>query len=156
MTAGWRASSAAGASWYRDAGERRPLVLGGVTASNGVSTGLSAYANVVGDPKLPSGEQSLDRWFNTAAFSQPAPFTFGTGARTYPAVRGPKVRRLDLLLSRLQKLGTSTVEFRIEAQNKLNTPQFGEPVSSLTDANLGRIITGGGERRLQLGVRWGF
>ena len=134
----------------------RPLVISGVTASNGVSTGLGAHANLVADPKLPSGEQSLDRWFNTAAFTQPAPFTFGTGARTYPDVRGSKVRRLDLLLSRLQKLGASTIELRVEAQNALNTPQFGEPVSSLTDSNFGRVITGGGERRLQLGARWGF
>jgi hypothetical protein len=131
-------------------------VISGVTASNGVSTGLGAYANVVANPELPSGEQQLDRWFNTAAFTQPAAFTFGTGKRTYPEVRGSKVRRLDLLLSRLQKHGTSTIELRVEAQNALNTPQFGEPVSSLTDSNFGRIITGGGERRLQIGVRWGF
>ena len=134
----------------------RPLVLGGVAASNGVATGLGAHANVVGDPKVPSNEQILDHWFNTAAFAQPTPFTFGTGTRTYPDVRGPKIKRLDLLLSRLQKVGTSTVEFRVEAQNALNTPQFGEPVGGLTDVNFGRIITGGGERRLQLGMRFGF
>jgi hypothetical protein len=134
----------------------RPLVIGGVTASNGVSTGLGAHANVSGSPKLSGSEQTLDRWFNTSVFSQPAPFTFGTGTRTYPDVRGSKIRRLDLLLSRLQKRGRSTVELRVEAQNALNTPQFGEPVSSLTDANFGRIITGGGERRLQLGLRFGF
>jgi hypothetical protein len=127
-----------------------------VTASNGVSTGLGAHANLVGDPTVSASERTLDRWFNTAAFSQPAPFTFGTGKRTYPEVRGSKIRRLDLLLSRLQKHGRSTIELRVEAQNALNTPQFGEPVSSLTDANFGRIITGGGERRLQLGVRFGF
>jgi hypothetical protein len=44
----------------------------------------------------------------------------------------------------------------MEAQNVLNTPQFGEPVGNLTDANFGRIVTGIGERRLQLGVRLGF
>ncbi len=134
----------------------RPLVLGGVTASNGVSTGLGAYANVVADPKVPTGERTLDHWFNTAAFTQPTPFTFGTGTRTYPDVRGSKIRRLDLLVSRLQKVGTFTVEFRVEAQNVLNLPQFGEPIGSLTDGNFGKIITGGGERRLQLGVRLGF
>ena len=134
----------------------RPLVIGAVTASNGVSTGLGAHANLVGDPTVPGGEQTLDRWFNTAAFAQPTPFTFGTGTRTYPDVRGPKIKRLDLLLSRLQKAGTSTLELRVEAQNVLNTPQFGEPAGGLTDVNFGRIITGGGERRLQLGVRFGF
>ena len=134
----------------------RPLVISGVTASNGVSTGLAAHANLVGDPAMPAGAQTLDRWFNAGAFAQPTPFTFGTGIRTYPDVRGPKINRLDLLVSRLQKVGTSTLEFRVEAQNVLNTPQFGEPVGGLTDANFGRIITGGGERRLQLGVRLGF
>ena len=134
----------------------RPLVLAGVTANNGVSTGLGAYANVIGSPVLSSGEQTLDRWFNTTSFAQPTPFTFGTGSRTYPDVRGPKVRRLDLLVSRLQKLRASALELRIEAQNVLNSPQFGEPVSSLTDQNFGRIITGTGERRLQLGIRVAF
>jgi Carboxypeptidase regulatory-like domain/TonB dependent receptor len=134
----------------------RPLVLGGVTASNGVSTGLGAHANLIGDPKVAGSEHTLDRWFNTAAFAQPDPFTFGTGTRTYPDVRGPKIKRLDLLIARLQKVGTSSVELRVEAQNVLNTPQFGEPIGSLTDGNFGRIITGAGERRLQLGVRLGF
>ncbi len=71
-------------------------------------------------------------------------------------MRGPKIKRLDVLLSRLQKVGSSTVELKVEAQNALNTPQFGEPVGGLTDVNFGRIITGGGERRLQLGIRFGF
>jgi hypothetical protein len=53
-------------------------------------------------------------------------------------------------------LRTSTVELRVEIQNALNSPQFGEPISTMTDSNFGRIITGGGERRLQLGVRVGF
>lgn len=133
----------------------RPLVIGGVAASNGVSTGLGAYANLVGDPAI-SGDQTLDRWFNTAAFAQPAPFTFGTGTRTYPDVRGPKIKRVDLLLSRLQKYGRSAIELRVEAQNVFNTPAFGEPVSSLTDPNFGRIIAAGGQRRLQLGLRFQF
>jgi hypothetical protein len=132
----------------------RPLVIGGVTASNGVSSGLLAHANLNGDPTVE--DKTIDHWFNTAVFAQPTPFTFGTGTRTYPQVRGPKVNRLDLLVSRLQKLRTSTVELRVEIQNALNSPQFGEPIGTMTDSNFGRIITGGGERRLQLGVRVGF
>jgi hypothetical protein len=134
----------------------RPLVLSGVAASNGVATGLGAYANRVGDPTLSAGTQTLERWFNAAAFAQPSPFSFGTGSRTYSEVRGPGVRRIDLLLSRLQKLRSSVVEFRVEAQNALNSPQFGEPVGSLTDPNFGAIVTGIGERRLQIGLRFAF
>jgi len=145
---GWRLSAVG--TWASG----RPLVIGGVTASNGVSTGLGAHANLNGDPTV--SDQTLDRWFDTSVFAQPTPFTFGTGTRTYPQVRGPKVNRLDLLLSRLHRVRTSTIELRIEAQNALNKPQFVEPIGSLTDGNFGRIITGGGERRPQLGVRVGF
>jgi hypothetical protein len=148
LAGGWRLSA------IGTLASGRPLVIGGVTASNGVSTGLGAHANLNGDPTV--ADKTLDRWFNTTAFAQPTPFSFGTGTRTYPQVRGPKVNRLDLLLSRLQPVRTSTVELRIEMQNALNLPQFGEPVGSMTDSNFGRIITGGGERRLQLGVRVGF
>ena len=140
----------------------RPLVLTGITASNG-STNLGAYVKQLGDPALPEGEQTLDRWFNNekdptkgAAFAQPDPFTFGTGKRTYPEVRGPKVKRLDLMLSRIQPISRTNLELRVEAQNVFNTPQFDEPVSSFTSGDFGRIVSGGGERRLQLGLRWWF
>jgi outer membrane receptor protein involved in Fe transport len=141
----------------------RPLVITGTTTSNGVSTGLGAYAKLLGDPKLPEGQQTLDRWFNSekdpakgAAFAQPDPFTFGTLKRTYPEVRGPKVNRLDIMLSRIQPIKKTNLELRIEAQNIFNTPQFGEPVSAFNSVDFGRITTGGGERRMQIGLRLWF
>lgn len=36
------------------------------------------------------------------------------------------------------------------------TSELNEPVSNLTDANFGRIIAAGGQRRLQLGLRVQF
>jgi len=66
------------------------------------------------------------------------------------------VKRLDLMLSRIQPISRTNLELRVEAQNVFNTPQFDEPVSSFTDGNFGRIVSGGGERRLQLGLRWWF
>ena len=32
---------------------------------------------------MSGSERTLDHWFNTTVFSPPAPFTFGTGNRTY-------------------------------------------------------------------------
>lgn len=139
----------------------RPLVLL-MPVSNG-PTGIGAYAKVVGDLRLPSGQQTYDRWFNNEkdpskrpAVLPPDAFTLGDGTRTFPEVRGPKVKRLDLLLSRLQKVRTATFELRVEAQNALNTPQLADPVGDYNNVNFGRIITGGGERRLQLGLRLAF
>jgi len=109
---------------------------------------------------LPKGQQSYDRWFDTAAFAAPAAFTTGNSSRTIAQVRGPKVKRIDLLLSRIQKLGPTSLEMRVEAQNALNTPQFTandqQPEGSLTNPNFGKILRGGGERRLQLGLRLAF
>jgi len=64
---------------------------------------------------------------------------------------------VDLLLSRLQKIGRSTLEFRVEAPERAQHTAFGEPVGNLTDREFRQDSSpGGGERRLQLGVRLGF
>ena len=46
-------------------------------------------ANVVGHAVLPSGQRSVNQWFNTAAFAQPAIYTFGNAARN--DVRAPGI-----------------------------------------------------------------
>src|SRR5262249_48732963 len=56
-----------------------------------------------GDPELPSGQQTLNRWFNTAAFSDPAPFTFGNSPRS--VLRGPGIATTDLTLEKSIPLG---------------------------------------------------
>jgi hypothetical protein len=134
-----------------------PLLIGGVSASNG-STGLGAYAKRVEgqDPVLPKGEQTLDRWFNTAAFTQPDPWTLGTNTRTNPEVRGPKVKRVDMMVSRTQRFGKVGLELRLEAENALNTPQFSLPNGTITAKDYGRITGADGGRRVQLGARLTF
>ena len=118
---------------------------------------------MVGPLRLPAGQQSFNRWFNnekdptkSPALLPPLAFTLGDGKRTYPAVRGPKVKRLDLLLSRLQRVRNATLELRVEAQNAFNTPQMDEPIGDFNSVDYGTIIGGGGQRRLQLGLRLGF
>ena len=92
----------------------------------------------------------------STALLPPLAFSLGDGKRTYPEVRGPKVKRLDLLLSRLQKVRNATLELRVEAQNAFNTPQMDEPIGDFNSVDYGTIIGGGGQRRLQLGLRLGF
>src|SRR5207245_1219058 len=68
----------------------RPLVVA-FPVSNG-STGIGAFARVVGPLRLPAGQQSFNRWFNnekdptkSPALLPPLAFTLGDGKRTYPA-----------------------------------------------------------------------
>jgi len=49
-------------------------------------------------PSLPSDERSGDMWFNTAAFTTPAAFTFGNVGRN--SLYGPGLQKADIALQR--------------------------------------------------------
>jgi hypothetical protein len=48
------------------------------------------------------------------------------------------------------------IQFRAEAQNLTNTPQFGNPSANVDGGNFGLITSAGNERQLRFGVRVGF
>jgi hypothetical protein len=48
------------------------------------------------------------------------------------------------------------VQFRAEAFNIFNKPQLGEPDSSVTSPTYGRILSGSGNRAMQLAIRVSF
>lgn len=129
-----------------------------ITAPGSTSLpGVNAYANRLKSPVLPSGEQTLDRWFDTTAFGVPAAFTLGTDSRTQSQLRGPKVKRVDLLVSREQRLkGRAVLQLRAEISNALNTPLFGDPVGAIQSADFGKIVTGANPRQIQLGLRLAY
>ena len=117
-----------------------------ITASNtaGIFNSLTR-PNVIGDPQL-SGDRSksdkLARWFNTAAFAQPAPFTFGNGSRTLPSVRSDGVKNLDLSLFKNFPIREwIRLEFRSEAFNLLNRAQFNAPGQGVGGAAFG-VVSG--------------
>ena len=88
-------------------------------------------ANVVGDPVL-RGDRSaaakLAEWFNTAAFAQPAPFTFGNGSRTLPKVRSDGLRNVDFsIFKKFLFKERMNIELRGEFFNLLNNPTFAPP-----------------------------
>ena len=57
-------------------------------------------ANVVPgvSPDLPDDERTTDKWFNTAAFTTPAAYTFGDAGRN--SVYGPGLQKTDIALQR--------------------------------------------------------
>lgn len=105
---------------------------------------------------LPASERTVDRWFNTAAFSTPAPFTFGNAGRNI--IPGPGNEVTDLALERRFTMTEhSTFEFRVEGFNVLNHPNYGIP-GPYPDLGpfFGKILSTGDPRRLQLGARFDF
>jgi hypothetical protein len=106
-----------------------PLI---VTAANTAGAyNLSERANVVSDPVL-TGDRStaakLAEWFDTAAFVQPAAFTFGNGSRTLPNVRSDSLRNIDLSIFKEFLFNEQwKFELRVEFFNFLNNPTFAPP-----------------------------
>ncbi len=108
--------------------------------------------NLTGDPTLDGDEQSVSRWFNTAAFSTAPQFTLGSASRN--PVRGPGYRNLDMaVMRRLRLQGTTSLELRAEVFNVTNTPPLGNPNGVFGSAAFGTITTAGDPRVVQLAAK---
>ena len=129
-----------------------------VNQSGGTLWNGTQRPNLVGDPATPGDiHDQLNNYFNQAAFSRPAPDTFGTAPRTLD-MRGPRVNILDAALIKNWRVqGGQRVEFRIEAQNVRNLPVFSDPATSYGASNFG-VINGTkvGPRNVQLGFKYYF
>ncbi len=86
----------------------------------------SARASLVGDPSLPSDDRTPLRWFNTAAFLDPAKMTpgqFGTSARN--VLIGPSFNRVDAGIAKLFQLSSRMkLQIRADAFNAFNMTSF--------------------------------
>jgi hypothetical protein len=110
-------------------------------------------ADLVGDPHLDN--PTIQRWFNTAAFAQPAAGTYGTSGRNI--LRFPGVNNLDLALFKNFDLTHGMrLQFRLESFNALNHTQFNAVSTNLINANFG-VVTGARAGRInQLGLKFIF
>jgi hypothetical protein len=82
--------------------------------------------------------KSVNQWINPAAFSLPAPYTFGNAGRNI--LTGPGLADWDFSLIRNFKLGESkTLQFRAEMFNIFNRPNFTLPNADWSSASFGVI-----------------
>ncbi len=117
-----------------------------IDRSNASVPGLFAISGeerpnyVYGVSLTPPGGSTPNDWINAAAFSTPAPGTFGNLGRN--AFRAPGISQLDLGLSKYISL-TERINLRLRADafNVFNRAQFGPPNADLSDSNFGVITT---------------
>ncbi|MBZ5583830.1 MAG: hypothetical protein LAQ30_16790 [Acidobacteriia bacterium] len=105
---------------------------------------------------LPAGQRTPDHWFNTAAFSDPAPFQFGNAGRD--TIPGPGNEVIDLSLhKRFIFAEAKSIEFRAESFNTFNHPNLGIP-GPYPDLGpfFGQILSAGQPRRIQFATRIEF
>ncbi len=120
--------------------------------NNTNSFGGNQRPNLVGDPTL-SGK-SISEWFNTSAFAQPAPFTFGNAPRYMGNVRAPGLEDWDIGLQKWFKFTDAIkVQFRAEMFNAFNRVNFYAPDGNITDPAFGKISASLPPRDIQFGLK---
>ena len=113
---------------FTDIGNDRPNQISGVP--------IHLHTN------LRSGTGAANRaWLNRAAFTQIPSTAFGTyGNISRNSFRGPSSLQFDGQVSRIFPIRESLrMDFRLEAFNVLNHPDFGNPTSSLNSSTFGQI-----------------
>lgn len=97
---------------------------------------------VSGVSLTPPGGATLLEWINPAAFSTPAPGTFGNAGRNI--VRGPGAWQADVgIEKRVALTERLELQIRVEAFNLFNHPEYGPPQSDFSagPGNFGAILS---------------
>ncbi|HYO81844.1 MAG TPA: TonB-dependent receptor, partial [Bryobacteraceae bacterium] len=96
------------------------------------------------------------RWFNTGAVRSPAPFTLGNAPRFASNLRADGTHHADVNLAKNFSISEQwRVQFRAEAYNITNTPQFAPPGVTVGAADFGQVngTRFNDRRNLQFGLK---
>ncbi len=119
--------------------------------------------DLVAGQSIYATDQTINDWFNPAAFATPAPDTWGNLGR-YIA-RGPGTYEIDTSLEKKFRITERyTFDLRASAFNLLNHPQFSTPASNISKASFGTITSivndgatgSGAPRRIEFMLRLEF
>ncbi len=106
-------------------------------------------ADLVGTAKL---TKTLNQWFDTSAFRQPAAGFLGTSGRSI--LRAPGIHNWDTgLFKNFTITEKLSFQFRFESFNAWNHTQWGVPVRSVADSRVGQILGTRAARINQLGAK---
>jgi hypothetical protein len=145
------------------------LVRGGlpltITQTQGVqSTGTGNRPNRICDGN--SDNPTIDRWYDLSCFVRTSDITGTYGNAGRGIIRGPGSFNIDASLIKNTRFGRYHTEFRVEAFNLLNHPQFANPNTTFDNAAGGQItamlsspscsLCGTVERQVQLAVKVRF
>jgi hypothetical protein len=132
-----------------------PISVTGACSFSGTS-GLGCTSNKLRDGNL-SGGGTMNQWFDTTAFTNPAPYSFGNASRTEPDLRNPGTIAWDSGMSRWQPIKERMrLQFRADMYNILNHPNLGAPSASVTSSTFGQITTKSGNRTITMALRLEF
>jgi hypothetical protein len=112
--------------------------------------GANDRPNLIGNPEL--SNPTTGQWFNTSAFAFPAPGTFGNAGRNI--LDGPGFHNVNVSLMKNTALSERlNLQFRAEAFNLFNHPNFNLPDNFLGSPTFGRITSARDPRHIQFGLK---
>jgi hypothetical protein len=125
-----------------------------VFLNTGVNNGAPSWPNQIGDGKL--DDPGPDLWFDVSDFEAPPPNTYGNSGRG--VLNAPGTQTIDVSLSRIFPIGDRfKLQFRADAFNLFNTPQFGFPNQNIGSPTAGRITsTIADNRSMQFALKLDF
>jgi hypothetical protein len=112
--------------------------------------GANDRPNLVSDPHL--SHRTPDLWFKTAAFAIPPFGSFGNSGRNI--LDGPASQTINLSLVKNTRLREGvSLQFRAEAFNFLNHPNFNLPDIFVGSPTFGHILSAQDPRHIQFGLK---
>jgi hypothetical protein len=105
---------------------------------------------------LKGSEQSIDRWFATEAFIEPAPYTFGNSGRNILFAPPEQVWDISLIKTTRLSPNGSMVELRVQFFNAFNHVNFEEPDPTLGTSKFARIFGAREAREIEIAIKYSF
>lgn len=124
-----------------------------VSANTDIGTRRADY--IGGDVKLPAGERTVNRYFNTAAFAAPPPSRRGnTGAGI---IEGPGLQLFDFSIRKQFRIREGkTLRFQGDMFNAFNGANLRGLSTNVSSRDFGALTASGPGRNVQLGLRINF
>jgi hypothetical protein len=148
-------------------------VNGIAVMQSGLPIGTPGGVYLIGDPRLPEGQQSRGRWINTCTlkvngeqqncrdgdspvFQLQQPFSLRSHSVRFSNIRTSRPLQMDLSLFKTFRVKEGlALQFRAEAFNFANTPWFGGPNLDPNSANFGVVTASqiNDQRNVQLALK---
>jgi hypothetical protein len=130
-----------------------PVFISGDPLDTGSS--FSQYPDRARNPNLDVSNRTLARWFDTAAFVKPVGLVYGNAGRA--PVEGSGLKNVDFSVQRTFSIAEKAkLQFRADAFNISNHPNFGLPGQTFGTAAFGAIGSALDPRFIQLGLKIAF
>jgi hypothetical protein len=139
--------------WTMATGDHFTPTLG--TSVSNSAGGGGDRPNRIADGNLPSGQRSIDRWFDLNAFVPAAQYTFGNAGRGI--LVGPGTFNVDLGVHRDFPIRERfRLTYRWEMFNSFNRANFGDPNAIIGSGQAGQISATAPARTMQMALKLVF